>query len=67
MITIHFNDLLLAPAALAVAFMLWFLVMLWKDEHRGRYSKRKSERVIHLQDSIRTYAAAKSSRYSGRQ
>ena len=67
MITIHFNDLLLATAALAVAFMLWFLVMLWKDEHRGRYSKRKSERVIHLQDSLKSCVTTSPTRYSGRQ
>jgi hypothetical protein len=34
MITIDRNALLLAPAVVAVAFMLWFLVMLWKEEHR---------------------------------
>jgi len=67
MITFHLNALLLAPAAVAVAFLLWFLVMLWKEEHRGHYSKRKSGRVIQLQHSIRSYAAEKSVRYSGRQ
>jgi preprotein translocase subunit YajC len=36
MITIHPDSLLLAPAVMAVCFMLWFLVMLWRDEHRRR-------------------------------
>jgi hypothetical protein len=34
MITIHSDVLLLAPATVAVGFMLWFLVMLWREEHR---------------------------------
>jgi hypothetical protein len=34
MITIHRDVFLIAPAAIAVCFMLWFLVMFWRDEHR---------------------------------
>jgi len=34
MITIDRDALLLAPAAVAVCFMLWFLVMMWKEERR---------------------------------
>ena len=34
MITIHRDAFLIAPAAVAVCFMLWFLVMFWRDEHR---------------------------------
>jgi len=34
MITLRSDALLLIPAVLAVAFMLWFLVMLWIDQRR---------------------------------
>jgi hypothetical protein len=67
MITIHRDALLLVPAIFAVGFMLWFLVMLWKEEHRGNSSKRKPDRWVHLQDSTRSYMTADSPRYSGRQ
>ena len=36
MITIDRDAFLLAPAVVSVGFMLWFLVMLWKEEHRKR-------------------------------
>ncbi len=67
MITIHRDALLIAPAAVAVCFMLWFLVMLWKEEHHRRYERRKAEKRIELRDSSRSYAAMSSMRYSGRQ
>jgi len=36
MITVDRDALLLVPAILSIAFMLWFLVMLWREERRKR-------------------------------
>jgi fatty acid desaturase len=65
MITIHREALLIAPAAIAVCFMLWFLVMLWRDEHRRHHTKRTSDRRIPLRDSASFYVTDGPSRYSG--
>ncbi|MGD0912682.1 MAG: hypothetical protein ABR928_12345 [Terracidiphilus sp.] len=65
MITIHLETLLLVPAAVAVCFMLWFLVMLWKEEHRGHAASRKPERLIHLQHSTGATGTMSPMHYSG--
>ena len=67
MITIPRDSLLLAPAVVAVGFMLWFLVMLWKDEHRKHHSMRGSERRSNLSDSTASFVSTTPARYSGRQ
>jgi hypothetical protein len=34
MIAINLDALLIIPATTAVGFLLWFLVMIWKEERR---------------------------------